>query len=489
MAVSPIVALLGLVLGLLALEPRLVRDPHNPHARAEMAILASALADDDDDDDGGSAGLGGPSSDASSSRGSSDGTAAPAWRPPQGEGLRPLMRLLGVEPRRPARPAPPRAPLPLAADREIIAVGLSEPLLSALVAEGYVLLESVLLERLGARLVRLRLPEGVGPEEARDGIAARAPAARVDLEHFYRRGSAPAVHSPRSSVCAGPACAAPRLVAWPERPGVQPACARDLRIGMIDSGINVAHESLRDARIATVVLDPDAEGSDAVHGTSVAALLVGAPESRTPGLLPKAQLLAVDIFQGAPEDDLRAGAFAFARGLDRFVGADVPVVNLSLAGPPNAVVERLVARLVADGVALVAASGNAGPRAAPAYPAAYEGVVAVTAVDGSVRVYRRAGRGAHIDVAAPGVDVWAAASIRGARPRTGTSFAAPFATAAIALALEAGVASDAQAARALLAANARDLGDPGHDEVFGAGLLQVGRLCDGARMTQDAGSP
>ncbi|GGK55591.1 S8 family serine peptidase [Salinarimonas ramus] len=480
---SAIAVVLGLLLALSPLDPRVAPTARDGAAAPAPTYLSAARADDDDDgddDDGDGGGGGGGLS------GGGDGGGGPVWRPPQGEGFAPLRRLFGIAPQRPARRAAPQTPPPVAAEREIVAIGVSEALLGSLVSEGWVLLESVLLERIGERLVRLGLPDGIGLEDARASIADRAPDARVDLEHFYRPGSDPDAPPPWSDACAGPQCAAPRLVAWPAPPGAHPACAEGLRIGMIDSGINVAHDHLRDATIAVTLLDPEAERSDAYHGTSVAALLVGAPDSRTPGLLPRAELVAVDVFQGAPGNDLRAGAFALARGLERFVGAGVPVVNLSLAGPPNAVVERLVELLLADGVALVAASGNAGPRAEPAYPAAYAGVVAVTAVDRSGRVYRRAGRGPHVDLAAPGVEVWAAASVSGARPRTGTSFAAPFVTAAIALTAQANAAGDA-ATR--LADRARDLGEPGRDEIYGAGLLQVGNVCDTPATALPAAGP
>ena len=85
---------------------------------------------------------------------------------------------------------------------------------------------------------------------------------------------------------------------------------------------------------------------------------------------------------------------------------------------------------------MIAAAGNDGPRAEPAYPAAYDSVIAVTAVDRSGTIYRRAIRGAHVDLAAQGVEVWTAASVKGARWKTGTSFAAPYVTAAVALWLQ-----------------------------------------------------
>jgi subtilisin family serine protease len=158
----------------------------------------------------------------------------------------------------------------------------------------------------------------------------------------------------------------------------------------------------------------------------------------------------------------------------------VRVINLSLAGPPNAVLSRTVAELQDQlEIVLVAAAGNAGPQAEPLYPAAYDGVIAVTAIDRSGEVYRRAGRGAHIDLAAPGVDVWTAASISGGRPKTGTSYAAPFVTAAAVLVLEETPAMIPVEVAETLTAQASNLGPAGWDEVYGYGLLQLGGICAG----------
>jgi hypothetical protein len=100
------------------------------------------------------------------------------------------------------------------------------------------------------------------------------------------------------------------------------------------------------------------------------------------------------------------------------------VVNISLAGPPNAVVERMVARHIAGGGDIVAAVGNGGPFSGMIYPAAYPGVVGVTATDASGRVYALASTGPHVDVAARGVDVPVAA-LSGRMTVSGTSYAAP----------------------------------------------------------------
>ena len=83
----------------------------------------------------------------------------------------------------------------------------------------------------------------------------------------------------------------------------------------------------------------------------------------------------------------------------------------------------------------VAAAGNNGPGAEPSYPAAYPGVIAVTAVDQNLNVYRRATQGAYVDLAAPGVNIWTASLKGSGALKTGTSDAVPFVSAATSLLL------------------------------------------------------
>ena len=109
------------------------------------------------------------------------------------------------------------------------------------------------------------------------------------------------------------------------------------------------------------------------------------------------------------------------------------MINISLVGPPNRLVERAVNAIRARGINLVAAVGNDGPAAPPQYPASYGGVVAVTGVDARGRALPEAGKAAHLDFAAPGADMAAALPGQGYAKVRGTSFAAPLATARLAL--------------------------------------------------------
>ena len=204
--------------------------------------------------------------------------------------------------------------------------------------------------------------------------------------------------------------------------------------------------------------------------------------------MPGARLVAVDAFHRVGSDE-RADAFTLVDALGFLAAQEVGVINLSLAGPPNTVLEAVVTRLTTEAdIVLVSAAGNGGPRAGPFFPAAYGPVIAVTAIDRGGNVYRRAGQGPHIDLAAPGVDVWTAASVSGARWKTGTSFAVPFVTAVAALLREARPDLSAGAIAEELRRTAIDLGAPGPDPVFGAGRLALGALCQSLSPIPDDGA-
>ena len=163
------------------------------------------------------------------------------------------------------------------------------------------------------------------------------------------------------------------------------------------------------------------------HGSAVASLIVGRGSVR--GAAPAARLYVADVYGGDPAG---GNAVAIAKALGWLVGERVPVVTISLVGPPNPLLGRVVAAAQRRGTIIVAAVGNDGPAAPPAYPASYPGVVAVTAVDARGRVLIEAGRATHLDYAAPGADMLAATAAGHAAPVRGTSFAAPLVAATIA---------------------------------------------------------
>ena len=431
-------------------------------------FVSAALAQDDD---------GGGDDDDDDDR--------PATRPARSNSA-PSRTVTPAAPRAPSvQPQASVVPRPLAAAGEIVVTGLSPADLAELVQQGFAVIEAVALVQNGPTLFRLRVPEGVTLDAARGLVRAQATGQNADFNHYFRSGqevtpaAAPLADPAGAGAgdCAHLNCAVLAQIDWPvQRDG---SCQATVEIGVIDTGVNLDHAGLGAAQVEVIRMTDDAlPASGETHGTAVVALLVGA-EARAPGLLPEGRVVAVDIFS-RPEGDERADVVHLIRALDLLSQRGIRVANLSLAGPENAVLRDMLTAVAAQGMLVVAAVGNAGPAAPPAWPAAADTVLAVTAVDGGDRVYRRAQRGDHLDLAAPGVEVWSAAAVKGVKPRTGTSYAAPFATAAAAILMSRDPAMTPGVARERLQGLTRDIGAAGADEVYGAGVLSLAGLCDEA---------
>lgn len=443
----------------------------------EYHFVAVTLADDDNDSD--SDNDSGDDSQGSQSNGSSGGIGSRDTSPATSIG-RPGKSTEGQTSLR-SRPRATAA-VPTRAQGELIAAGLGGAAIQVLVAEGYIIAERQMLTIAQTEIVRFSTPPGVNFDAALARIEQEDPQALVDFNHYYL----PEVEEGPEG-CPAQGCDLLRdMINWPKplSSSLSP-CGRATKIGLIDTAINPDHPALREANIEVLRIGNDAlPQSGRQHGTAVAALLVGGSESRAPGLIPTARLIAVDAFRKFSGSTDVASAFDLVAALDNLATREVRVINMSLAGPENSVLGRMVAELVRRDIILVAAVGNAGPRAAPLFPAAYEGVIAVTAVDKRKRPFRRANQGPHVDFAAPGVDVWTAASVSGAKPKSGTSFAAPFVSAAAAILSAQKPDTSSAEITHMLASMSLDIGSSGRDPVFGWGLIDASTLCR-ARATAE----
>jgi subtilisin family serine protease len=243
------------------------------------------------------------------------------------------------------------------------------------------------------------------------------------------------------------------------------AHGRAVTIAVIDSGIDVHHSELAGSIAASFDALDSREGPH-VHGTGIAGAIVA--HARLMGSAPAARILAIRAFgtvQGAAEST----SFAVFKSLDYAAGHGAQIINMSFAGPEDALVSRGLAAAAAKGIVMVAASGNAGPASPPLYPAANADVIAVSATDADDRLFSASNRGRHIAVAAPGVDIFLPAPGGKYQMTSGTSFSAAYVSGLAALMLERNPALKPGDVRAILMTSARDLGTPGRDDLFGAG--------------------
>ncbi|MCP5372918.1 MAG: S8 family serine peptidase [Hyphomicrobiales bacterium] len=325
---------------------------------------------------------------------------------------------------------------------------------------GYSVLERANLQNLQMDMLRLSVPQGQGVLQSRQQLRNQFPGLSVDANHHYET----------QAVTVGDTSKVRAEIGWGPAPN---ACGAGVRLGMIDGGVDVNHPALVGQQVTFRSFHKAGRRpGPADHGTSIAAMLVGRPANNAwGGLLPAAELFAANMFEYAPHNQIVGSASGLLKAIDWLTGLHVHVINLSVAGPDNELLRRAFDRAKGKGVALVAAAGNWGRADKPAYPAAYDHVLAVTAIAAKSRtVYRFANSGDYIDFAAPGVHIWTAVP-GGGRFQSGTSMAAPYISAAVGVKVAAGADRSPDALRRILRQVVVDLGTPGKDKVFGWGLL------------------
>ncbi len=246
-------------------------------------------------------------------------------------------------------------------------------------------------------------------------------------------------------------------------------CDLEVKVGLVDSAIDANHSALKQADITAKSFLPDTINQSAQHGTAIASVLVGKSEALIP-LLPKAKVYSAQVFYQQSDYAQGATLSAIITGVNWLLEQNVKVINMSLAGPDNQILQRVLTAAMAKGAWVVAAAGNEGPAAPAMYPAAYQDVIAVSAIDKLQQPYRWSNRGDYIDYAALGVNVLTAQSGHRIGRESGTSIAAPHITAHIAC-LTAVYGEDKQIVLTQLNKLAVDLGPKGKDPIYGVGAI------------------
>jgi len=325
----------------------------------------------------------------------------------------------------------------------LVAIGADAAMIARAGAKGFALLDRERIDALDLDIVRFRVPDGRSLGRAQRQLAKLLPGAEIDVDHIY--------------FASGPGGALPQAaLATATGSGLAP-------LGLIDGGV-AAHPSVT----GRVEQQGFARGAPAAseHGTAVASLLVGA--GTVEGAAPGQRLLAADVYGADPAG---GSASAIARALGWLAGRRVAVTTISLVGPDNKLLSAAVMRAQRRGMLIVAAVGNDGPAAPPAYPASYRGVLAVTGVDAKRRALPEAGRALDVDFAAPGDAVLAATGAASTGRLRGTSFAAPLVAGRLARRYPAASIDAIGPAIAALVMEARDLGRKGRDKIYGHGLI------------------
>lgn len=368
------------------------------------------------------------------------------------------------------RPQPPRRVVTLPGDRRpdevVVILDRAQPgNVEFAIAQQYSLvrLQGENNQLLEARVQRYRIPDRRTPA---DVIAAMQGDPRITLaqpNYLYRLQGGKAAKRARGSMI--------KMQYAPTSLQLDAAhklaTGQRARVAVIDSGVDRQHPELAEALVGSFNAVGDRKPKPDAHGTAIAGI-IGA-RAKLLGVAPGVQLLAARAFFRERGGKPLTTTFVLLRAVDWSFTQKARVFNLSFTGPEDDAVRKILQNAHDRGSILVAAAGNAGPRAPPAYPAAYPHVLAITAHDKADKLYKKANTGDYVAAAAPGVDVLVPIPRGGYDVKSGTSFAAAHISGIIALMLEQNPGLTLDEVRAHITQAAHDLGPKGHDKLFGAG--------------------
>lgn len=248
---------------------------------------------------------------------------------------------------------------------------------------------------------------------------------------------------------------------------------KGVKVAVIDTGI-ADHPALRIAGGVSMVDYTTSYQDDNGHGTHSAGIIAGnLPGQNTLGVAHNVELYAVKSLDrqgnGRLSDTIRGIEWAIEKGVD--------LINLSLGTENHSfALKGVVDSAYEQGILVVAAAGNKKDNYSVEkpvdYPARYDSVIAVSAVDQQNRIAPFSATGNEIEFAAPGVRINSTYLNGSYKDVSGTSMAAPFVTGVLALYKEAYPHLSAEDIRTLAQEQAIDLGPQGRDRQFGYGLIQ-----------------
>jgi len=251
-------------------------------------------------------------------------------------------------------------------------------------------------------------------------------------------------------------------------------------IAILDTGVDSSHPDL----VANMVpgwniYDNNSDTADVHgHGTSVSgtAAMVGNNSAGSAGVAWGSRIMPVRISQ----PDGYAYVSTIAQGVNWAADNGAKVVNVSYAISGSATVQSAAQYLRGKGGVVVAAAGNSG---ALDSSVAHDSILSVAATDSNDARASWSSYGAYVDLAAPGVGIYATTRGGGYANVSGTSFASPITAATVALMMSANSRLTPADIDRILKTSVVDLGTVGFDQYYGYGRIDAARAVAAARAT------
>lgn len=249
--------------------------------------------------------------------------------------------------------------------------------------------------------------------------------------------------------------------------------SNDVIVGVVDTGVDLSHPDLKGRLLKGYnVIAPDEEPIDDVgHGTHVAGIISANVNNGEgiAGMMWGGKILPVKAL-----DKSGSGTtYSVAQGIIWAADNGAKVINLSLGNYADAQFLHEAIKYAYDkDVVLVAATGNDNTER-PGYPAAYPEVLSVSATDYNLNKASFSNYGDYVDVVAPGESIASTYPDNQYAALSGTSMASPHVAALAALIRSVNPELRNTEVMDIIRNNVIDLGDPGYDNLYGNGQIDV----------------
>lgn len=254
---------------------------------------------------------------------------------------------------------------------------------------------------------------------------------------------------------------------------------KGIKIAIIDSGVEM-HSDLHIVGGFSAVDYTSSYSDDQGHGTHVAGIV----SARDNGFGVKGVAYESDIY-AVKAFDSKGKAFVsdIIEGIDWAIQNNMDIINLSAGTQTSSYAfQTVIDKAYASGLLIVAAAGNDGTSNglddSVDYPARYDSVIGVSAVDSSLNRAIFSSTGPTIEIAAPGVQILSTYTGNQYAYLSGTSMAAPYVTGVLALLKEAYPHLSNSELRSVLIEHTNDIGLTGRDTFYGHGFLQASSFKD-----------
>lgn len=256
-----------------------------------------------------------------------------------------------------------------------------------------------------------------------------------------------------------------------------------LLVGILDTGIDVNHPDLAHKVLSGSDLSNEDLTDEIGHGTAIAGIIAANTNNKEgiAGIAWNTKVVSLKVTR----EDGRARVSTVVSALENAYTKGIKIVQISLGTNEfSQTLKDAIKEAQARGILIISTGGNSGTQELR-YPAAFDGVIGVGAVDQTKNIESYSTTGEHIALVAPGSDIYTTSILSSYEAVTGTSFSAPqvAGTAALVWSLVPDLSNDE--VREILIESAEDLGEAGKDTVFGYGLLNTQKAVEIAKAKQN----